>query len=62
MVRCEVTWANLLYNKAPISPLVARRLKHSAILAVFAFLVGVPAAVMAGILAGVRPGHDIRTA
>ena len=44
-----------LYNKAPISPLVARRLKHSAILAVFAFLVGVPAAVMAGILAGVRP-------
>ena len=44
-----------LYNKTPISPLVARRLKHSAILAVFAFLVGVPAAVMAGILAGVRP-------
>ena len=44
-----------LFNKEPISPLIGRRLTHSAILAVSAFLVGVPAAVMAGILAGVRP-------
>ncbi len=44
-----------LFSKTPISPLVGRRLTHSAILAVFAFLVGVPMAVMAGILAGVRP-------
>ncbi len=48
-----------LYNKEPISPLVGRRLTHSAILAVFAFLVGVPAAVMAGILAGVRPDTKV---
>ena len=44
-----------LYNKEPIAPLVGRRLTHSAILAVFAFLVAVPMAVMAGIGAGVRP-------
>ena len=43
------------YNKEPITPLVGRRLTHSAILAVFAFLVAVPMAVMAGIWAGVRP-------
>ena len=44
-----------LYNKQPIAPLVGRRLQHSAILAVFAFLFAVPLAVMAGILAGMRP-------
>ena len=48
-----------LFNKEPISPLVGRRLTHSAILAVFAFLVGVPTAVMAGILAGVRPDTKV---
>ena len=44
-----------MYNREPIAPLVGRRLKHSAILAVAAFLVAVPTAVMAGIWAGVRP-------
>ena len=44
-----------LYNKEPITPLVRRRLTHSAILAVSAFLIAVPMAVMAGIWAGVRP-------
>jgi peptide/nickel transport system permease protein len=43
------------YNKTEIAPLVARRLVHSAILAVFALVVAVPMAVMAGIWAGVRP-------
>ena len=44
-----------MYNREPIAPLIGRRLTHSAILAVFAFLVAVPTAVMAGIFAGVRP-------
>jgi peptide/nickel transport system permease protein len=44
-----------MYNKQQIAPLVGRRLQHSAILAVFAFLFAVPLAVMAGILAGMRP-------
>ncbi|MBL7166935.1 MAG: ABC transporter permease [Dehalococcoidales bacterium] len=45
---------NSLYMGEPIADIVGRRLSHSAILAVFAFLVGTPAAVIAGILAGVR--------
>ena len=48
-----------LFSKEPISPLIGRRLTHSAILAVVAFLVGVPTAVMAGILAGVRPDTKV---
>jgi len=43
----------------PIAPLVGRRLKHSAILAVFAFLIGTPLAVMAGIWAGVHPNTKL---
>ncbi len=41
--------------KLPISDIVGRKLRHSAILAVFALLVGTPVAVAAGIWAGVRP-------
>lgn len=41
------------YNQ-PIKEIVPRKLWHSAILAVFALLVAVPAAVIAGIWAGVR--------
>ncbi len=44
-----------LYMGEPIAPIVGRRLWHSAILAVFAFLVGTPLAVMTGIWAGMRP-------
>ncbi|MEE8374590.1 MAG: ABC transporter permease [Dehalococcoidia bacterium] len=43
-----------LYMGEPIADIVGRRLNHSAILAVFAFLVGTPAAVAAGIWAGMR--------
>ncbi|MCZ6789459.1 MAG: ABC transporter permease [Chloroflexi bacterium] len=39
----------------PISEVLPRRIRHSLILAVFAFLLGVPAAIVAGIWAGVRP-------
>jgi len=46
---------SLYMTGEPIAPIVGRRLWHSAILAVFAFLVGTPLAVMAGIWAGVRP-------
>ena len=42
-------------NKRPISELLPKRIKNSAILAVFALLTGIPLAVMAGIWAGVRP-------
>ena len=45
---------NSLYMGESIAEIVGRRLRHSAILAVFAFLVGTPAAVTAGIWAGVR--------
>ncbi len=46
---------NSLYMMGePIAPIVGRRLWHSAILAVFAFLVGTPTAVAAGIWAGMH--------
>ncbi|MFC2010394.1 ABC transporter permease [Chloroflexota bacterium] len=45
--------------KLPITDIVGRRLWHSAILAVFAFLVGVPAAVAVGIWAGVHPNTKL---
>ena len=45
--------------KLPITDIVGRRLGHSAILAVFAFLVGVPAAVATGIWAGVHPNTKL---
>ncbi len=49
-------FGNSLYMMGePIAPIVGRRLWHSAILAVFAFLVGTPTAVAAGIWAGVHP-------
>jgi len=41
--------------KEPIADIVGRRLWHSAILAVFTLLVGIPTAVFVGIWAGVRP-------
>ena len=43
------------FQKRPIVDIVRGRLGNSVILAVFAFLVGVPAAVVTGIWAGVRP-------
>jgi len=49
-------FGNSLYMMGePIAPIVGRRLWHSSILAVFAFLVGTPTAVAAGIWAGVHP-------
>jgi len=45
--------------KLPITDIVGRKLWHSAILAVFALLVGVPAAVIAGIWAGVHPNTKL---
>jgi len=48
-------WGDSYVHKKPITDIMGRRLGHSAILAVFAFLVGVPTAVAAGIWAGVRP-------
>jgi len=50
---------NSLYMGEPIADIVGRRLKHSAILAVFAFLVGTPTAVAAGVWAGVRPNTKL---
>jgi len=53
-------FGNSLYMMGePIAPLVGRRLGHSAILAVFAFLIGTPLAVMAGIWAGVHPNTKL---
>jgi len=53
-------FGNSLYMMGePIAPIVGRRLWHSAILAVFAFLVGTPTAVAAGIWAGVRPNTKL---
>ena len=45
--------------KLPITDIVGRRLRHSVILAAFAFLVGVPAAVAAGIWAGIHPNTKL---
>ena len=42
-------------TKQPIADILPRRIKHSLILAVFALLVGIPFAVIAGIWAGIRP-------
>jgi len=50
---------NSLYMGEPIADIVGRRLKHSAILAVFAFLVGTPLAVAAGVWAGMRPNTKL---
>ncbi len=50
---------NSLYMGESIAEIVGRRLRHSAILAVFAFLVGTPLAVAAGIWAGVRPNTKL---
>jgi len=50
---------NSLYMGESIADIVGRRLGHSAILAVFAFLVGIPMAVAAGIWAGVRPNTKL---
>ena len=48
-------FGNSLYMMGePIAPIVGRRLGHSVILAVFAFLIGTPLAVMAGIWAGMH--------
>jgi peptide/nickel transport system permease protein len=46
-------------TKQPIVDILGRRLRHSAILAVFAFVIGVPTAVAAGIWAGVRPDTKV---
>ena len=47
-------WGDSYVRKMPIVDILGRRLWHSAILAVFAFVVAVPTAVAAGIWAGVR--------
>ena len=44
-----------LYTRTEIAPLIQRRLFHSGILAVFAFFVAIPTALIAGIWAGIRP-------
>jgi len=48
-------WGDSYVHKKPIGEILGRRLGHSAVLAVFAFLIAVPTAVAAGIWAGVRP-------
>ena len=48
-------WGDSYITKRPIGELLGRRLWHSSILAVFAFVLAVPTAVAAGIWAGVRP-------
>jgi len=57
MVRGDL--GNSLYMGEPIAPIVGRRLSHSAILAVFTLVFGIPIAVAAGIWAGIHP--DTRT-
>lgn len=53
-------FGNSLYMMGePIAPIVGRRLWHSAILAVFAFLVGTPTAVATGVWAGVHPNTKL---
>ena len=47
-------WGDSYIQKKPITKIMGRRLWHSAILAVFAFVIGVPTAVGAGVWAGVR--------
>ena len=46
------------YNQ-PINEIVPRKLWHSAVLAIFAFLIAVPTAVAAGIWAGMRPNTKL---
>ena len=48
-------WGDSYFQKRPIVDIVRGRLGNSLILAVFAFLVAVPTAVVAGIWAGVHP-------
>ncbi len=48
-------WGDSYFQKRPIVDIVRGRLGNSIILAVFAFLVAVPTAVVVGIWAGVRP-------
>ena len=48
-------WGTSLVSREPISEMMGRRIKHSLILALFALTLGIPAAVAAGIWAGVRP-------
>ena len=50
---------NSYVQKQPITDVVGRRLWHSAILAGFAFVIGVPLAVGAGVWAGVRADSKI---
>ncbi len=52
-------WGESYIQKKPIAEIMGRRLWHSAILAVFAFVIAVPTAVGAGILAGVRPDTKV---
>ena len=44
-----------LISGEPLSKTLPRRIKHSLYLAVFALMLGIPAAIIAGIYAGVRP-------
>lgn len=44
-----------LLSGEPLSKTLPRRIKHSLYLAVFALMLGIPAAIIAGIYAGVRP-------
>jgi peptide/nickel transport system permease protein len=44
-----------LITGEPLSKTLPRRIKHSVYLAVFALILGIPAAIIAGIYAGVRP-------
>ena len=44
-----------LISGEPLSKTLPRRIKHSLYLAVFALMLGIPAAIIAGVYAGVRP-------
>ena len=48
-------FGNSYVMQEPIADILPRRIYHSLILAVFALVVGVPAAVAAGVWAGIRP-------
>lgn len=50
-------WGTSYRQKLPVTQVVGHRLENSLYLAVFAFFVGVPLAVFAGIWAGVRPNR-----
>lgn len=52
-------WGQSYVWKKPIGEILGRKLYHSAILAVFAFIIGVPTAIGTGILAGIRPDTKI---